>query len=62
MAVRRALNDKKLREESEEVRQALQHSQSLYRTGHEIIVVDITEQRTLEEELRHQASTDSLPA
>jgi PAS domain-containing protein len=31
MAVRRALNDKKLREELEEVRQALQHSQSLYR-------------------------------
>jgi two-component system cell cycle response regulator len=158
MAVRRALNDKKLREELEEVRQALQHSQSLYRAlvenpaygiyrcdaqgnvldanqalvnmlgyaskdqllsanqvapifpdlrhgspfaqiardskridpvetdwkrkdgttlkarlsglgvcdeqgnfaGHEIIVVDITEQRTLEEELRHQASTDSL--
>ena len=28
MAVRRALNDKKLREELEEVRQALQHSQS----------------------------------
>jgi len=28
--------------------------------GHEIIVVDITEQRTLEEELRQQASTDSL--
>jgi PAS domain S-box-containing protein len=158
MAVRRALNDKKLREELEEVRQALQHSQSLYRAlvdntaygiyrcdaqgnvldvnqalvnmlgyaskdqllsanqlapifpdlrrgspfaqpapdskridpvetdwkrkdgttlkarlsglgvyddqgnfaGHEIIVVDITEQRTLEEELRQQASTDSL--
>jgi diguanylate cyclase (GGDEF)-like protein/PAS domain S-box-containing protein len=158
MAVRRALNDKKLREELEEVRQALQHSQSLYRAlvdnpaygiyrcdaqgnvrdvnqalmsmlgyaskdellsahqlspifpdllngspfahpaadsnridpietdwkrkdgtllkarisgrgvhddqgnfaGHEIIAVDITEQRTLEEELRHQASTDSL--
>ena len=31
MAVRQALNDKKLREELEEVRQALQHSQSLYR-------------------------------
>jgi DNA-binding NtrC family response regulator len=31
MAVRRALNEKKLREELEEVRQALQHSQSLYR-------------------------------
>jgi PAS domain S-box-containing protein len=31
MAVRRALNDKKLREGLEEVRQALQHSQSLYR-------------------------------
>jgi len=158
MAVRRALNDKKLREELEEVRQALQHSQSLYRAlvdnpnygiyrcdaqgnvrdvnqalvnmlgysskdellsanqlspifpdlrhgspfaqpapdskridpietdwkcidgttlkarlsgfgvfdeqgnfaGHEIIVVDITEQRTLEEELRQQAATDSL--
>jgi diguanylate cyclase (GGDEF)-like protein/PAS domain S-box-containing protein len=158
MAVRRALNDRKLREELEEVRQALQHSQSLYRAlvdnpaygiyrcdaqgnvrdvnqaltsmlgytskdellsahqlspifpdfrnglpfaepaadskridpietdwkrkdgtllktrisgrgvyddqenfaGHEIIAVDITEQRTLEEELRHQASTDSL--
>ena len=158
MAVRRALNDKKLREELEEVRQALQHSQSLYRAlidnpaygiyrcdaqgnvrdvnqalmrmlgysskdellsahqlspifpdlrnaspfvqpapdsnridpietdwkrkdgtplkarisgrgvyddqgnfaGHEIIALDITEQRTLEEELRHQASTDSL--
>jgi diguanylate cyclase (GGDEF)-like protein/PAS domain S-box-containing protein len=157
MAVRRALNEKKLREELEEVRQALQHSQSLYRAlvdnpaygyrcdprgnvldvnqafvnmlgyaskdhllsanqltpifpdlrhgspfaqpapdskridpvetdwkrqdgttlkarlsglgvyddqgnfaGHEIIVVDITEQRTLEEKLRQQASTDSL--
>ena len=158
MAVRRALNDKKLREELGEVRQALQHSQSLYRAlvdnpaygiyrcdaqgnvrdvnqalmhmlgyaskdellsahqlspifpdlrngspfvqpapdsnridpietdwkrkdgtllkarisgrgvyddrgnfaGHEIIALDITEQRTLEEELRHQASTDSL--
>jgi hypothetical protein len=31
MAVRRAFNDKKLREELEEVRQALRHSQSLYR-------------------------------
>jgi len=155
MAVRRALNDKKLRKELEEVWQALQHSQSLDRAlvdnpaygiyrcdaqgngldvnqalvntlgyaskdqllsanqlapifpdlrhgslfarpapgskridpvetdwkrqdgttrlsnlgvyddqgnfaGHEIIVVDITEQRTLEEELRQQASTDSL--
>jgi diguanylate cyclase (GGDEF)-like protein/PAS domain S-box-containing protein len=158
MAIRRALNDKKLREDLEGVRQALQHSQSLYRAlvdnpaygiyrcdaqgnvldvnqalvnmlgyaskdqllsanqlapifpdlrsgspfaqpapdskridpvetdwkrkdgttlkarlsglgvyddqgnfaGHEIIVVDITEQRTLEEELRQQASTDSL--
>ena len=28
--------------------------------GHEIIAVDITEQRTLEERLRHQASSDSL--
>lgn len=28
--------------------------------GHEIIAVDITEQRTLEDQLRHQASTDSL--
>jgi len=28
--------------------------------GHEIIVVDVTEQRTLEEQLRHQASSDSL--
>jgi two-component system, cell cycle response regulator len=28
--------------------------------GHEIIAVDITEQRTLEEQLRHQASSDSL--
>jgi diguanylate cyclase (GGDEF)-like protein/PAS domain S-box-containing protein len=28
--------------------------------GHEIIVVDITEQRTLEEQLRHQALSDSL--
>jgi len=28
--------------------------------GHEIIVVDITAQRTLEEQLRHQASSDSL--
>jgi len=28
--------------------------------GHEIIVVDITEQRTIEEQLRHQASSDSL--
>ena len=28
--------------------------------GHEIIVVDVTEQRTLEGQLRHQASSDSL--
>lgn len=28
--------------------------------GHEIIAVDITEQRDLEEQLRHQASSDSL--
>jgi diguanylate cyclase (GGDEF)-like protein/PAS domain S-box-containing protein len=28
--------------------------------GHEIIAVDITEQRTLEEQLRHQASSDSM--
>src|ERR1700674_5880697 len=28
--------------------------------GHEIIAIDITEQRTLEEQLRHQASSDSL--
>jgi diguanylate cyclase (GGDEF)-like protein/PAS domain S-box-containing protein len=28
--------------------------------GHEFIVVDITEQRLLEEQLRHQASSDSL--
>ncbi|GAC1622518.1 MAG: hypothetical protein PVS2B2_17330 [Candidatus Acidiferrum sp.] len=28
--------------------------------GHEIIAVDFTEQRTLEEQLRHQASSDSL--
>src|SRR5579859_1834207 len=28
--------------------------------GHEIIVMDVTEQRTLEEQLRHQASSDSL--
>jgi PAS domain S-box-containing protein len=28
--------------------------------GHEIIVVDVTEQRTLEDQLRHQASSDSL--
>jgi two-component system cell cycle response regulator len=28
--------------------------------GHEIIVVDTTEQQTLEDQLRHQASTDSL--
>jgi diguanylate cyclase (GGDEF)-like protein len=28
--------------------------------GHEFIVVDITEQRLLEEQLRHQASRDSL--
>jgi diguanylate cyclase (GGDEF)-like protein/PAS domain S-box-containing protein len=28
--------------------------------GHEIVVVDITEQRTLEEQLRRQASSDSL--
>jgi len=28
--------------------------------GHEVIVVDVTEQRTLEEQLRHQASSDSL--
>ncbi len=29
-------------------------------SGYEIIVVDITEQRSLEEQLRHQASSDSL--
>ena len=29
-------------------------------SGHEIIAVDITEQRTVEEQLRHQASSDSL--
>jgi diguanylate cyclase (GGDEF)-like protein/PAS domain S-box-containing protein len=28
--------------------------------GHEIIVVDVTEQRALEDQLRHQASSDSL--
>jgi diguanylate cyclase (GGDEF)-like protein/PAS domain S-box-containing protein len=28
--------------------------------GHEIIVVDVTEQRTLEGQLRHQASSDSM--
>jgi len=28
--------------------------------GHEIIVVDVTEQRTLEDQLRHEASCDSL--
>jgi diguanylate cyclase (GGDEF)-like protein/PAS domain S-box-containing protein len=28
--------------------------------GHEIIAVDVTEQRTLESQLRHQASSDSL--
>jgi diguanylate cyclase (GGDEF)-like protein/PAS domain S-box-containing protein len=28
--------------------------------GHEIIVVDVTEQRTLESQLRHQASSDSM--
>jgi diguanylate cyclase (GGDEF)-like protein/PAS domain S-box-containing protein len=28
--------------------------------GHEIIVVDVTEQRTLEDQLRHQALSDSL--
>lgn len=28
--------------------------------GHEIIVMDVTEQRTLEDQLRHQASSDSL--
>ena len=28
--------------------------------GHEIIAVDVTEQRTLESQLRHQASTDSM--
>jgi len=28
--------------------------------GHEIIVVDVTEQRTLEEQLRHEASSDSM--
>ena len=28
--------------------------------GHEIIAIDITEQRTLEEQLRHQASSDSM--
>jgi diguanylate cyclase (GGDEF)-like protein/PAS domain S-box-containing protein len=158
MAVRRALNDKQLREELEEARKALVHSQSLYRAlvdnpaygvyrcdaagkvldvnqalvnmlgykskeqllmvnqstevmpnyldcsspavcspetnriepvevawkrkdgtplkarlsgravfddngnfaGHEIIAVDVTEQRTLEDQLRHQASSDSL--
>ena len=158
MAVRRALNGKKLREELEEARRALRHSQSLYRAladnptygiyrcdaegelldanqalaemlgysskiellaanqeseiipnfrngprftgfisetkgiepvemewkrkngttlkirlsgcgvyddhgnfaGHEIIVVDVTEQRTLESQLRHQASSDSM--
>ncbi len=158
MAVRQALNEKKLREELEEARKALRHSQSLYRAlvdnpaygvyrcnadgvaidvnqalvnmlgyaskeelltandrnellaslgngsisaggfteakgmepietewkrkdgttlrarlsgravydeygnfaGHEIIAVDVTEQRTLEEQLRHQASSDSL--
>lgn len=158
MAVRRALNEKALREELEDARQALQHSQSLYRAlvdnpaygvyrsnaegkvlevnqalatmlgyesteqfllanqqsevipnhdvgasfagrygeakqiepveiewkckdgapvkarlsgrgifddngnfaGHEIIAVDITGQRTLEDQLRHQASSDSL--
>ncbi len=158
MAVRQALNEKKLREELEEVRKALRHSQSLYRAlvdnpaygifrcnaagettavnqalanmlgyetkeellaanhstellasfgggsslaepstvaqriepveidwkrrdgtslkvhlsgrgayddkgnfaGYEIIAVDVTEQRSLEEQLRHQASSDSL--
>jgi diguanylate cyclase (GGDEF)-like protein/PAS domain S-box-containing protein len=158
MAIRRALNEKKLREELEEARVALRHSQSLYRAlvenptygiyrcdaegaaidvnqtlvkmlgyeskqelleanrsteflscigkrsslggssseakqieqvelewkrkdgrtlkaqlsgrgvyddfgnfaGHEIIAVDVTEQRTLEDHLRHQASSDSL--
>src|SRR5580704_9572733 len=158
MAVRQALNEKKLREELEEARKALRHSQSLYRAladnpsygifrcnaegktidanqalvamlgyvskqelleaqhsteifssfgkgsslvehsaegrriepvemewarrdgttlkarlsgrgvydehgnfaGYEIIAVDVTEQRTLEDQLRHQASTDSL--
>jgi diguanylate cyclase (GGDEF)-like protein/PAS domain S-box-containing protein len=158
MAVRRALNEKKLREELEEARKALRHSQSLYRAlvdnpaygiyrcdaegelldvnqalvtmlgytckeqllvahqeseiipnlsndlpfagrspettliepveieckrkdgttlkarlsgrgvyddhgnfaGHEIIAVDVTEQRTIEDQLRHQASSDSL--
>ncbi len=158
MAVRQALNEKKLREELEEARKALRHSQSLYRalvdnpaygifrcnaegaaidvnhamiamlgytskeelltancltellssfssgsilaapssaaeriepveielkrkdgtalkaklsgrgvyddhgsfSGHEIIAVDVTEQRTLEDQLRHQASSDSL--
>ena len=28
--------------------------------GHEIIVMDVTEQRTLEDQLRHQATSDSL--
>lgn len=28
--------------------------------GHEVIAVDVTEQRTIENQLRHQASTDSL--
>lgn len=28
--------------------------------GHEIIAIDVTEQRTLEDQLRHQASSDSL--
>jgi diguanylate cyclase (GGDEF)-like protein/PAS domain S-box-containing protein len=158
MAVRRTLNDKKLREELEEAKKALRHSQSLYRAlvdnpaygiyrcnaegelldvnqalvtmlgytskeqllaanqqseiilnlrngfpfaerspetkriepveiewkrkdgtalkarlsgrgvyddhgnfaGHEVIAVDVTEQRTLEDQLRHQASSDSL--
>jgi diguanylate cyclase (GGDEF)-like protein len=117
MAVRRALNEKKLRVELEEAGKALRHSQSLYRAlvdnpaygicrcaaqgkfldekmriepveidwkrkngtilktrlsgrgvfnergefdGYEIIAVDITEQRALEEQLRHQAFSDSL--
>jgi diguanylate cyclase (GGDEF)-like protein/PAS domain S-box-containing protein len=29
-------------------------------SGHEVIVMDVTEQRTLEDQLRHQASSDSL--
>jgi len=36
------------------------HDDHGHLVGHEIIAVDVTEQRTLEEQLRYQASSDSL--